>query len=45
VRAEVETAWRQKNYRRVIELYDSMKDDLTPTEAKKLEYATKQTTR
>jgi hypothetical protein len=45
VRAEVETAWRQKNYRRVIELYDSMKDDLTPTEAKKLEYATKQATR
>ena len=42
VRTEVETAWRLTNYRRVIELYDSMKDDLTPTEAKKLEYAKKQ---
>jgi hypothetical protein len=44
-RTEVETAWRQRNYTRVIELYDSIKDDLTPTEAKKLEYATKHATR
>jgi hypothetical protein len=40
-RAEVETAWHQKNYPRVIELYDSMFEDLTPSEAKRLAYAKK----
>jgi hypothetical protein len=40
-RTEVETAWHQKNYRRVIELYDSMHEDLTPAEAKRLAYAKK----
>jgi hypothetical protein len=40
-RTEVETAWHQKNYPRVIELYDSMHDDLTPAEAKRLAYAKK----
>jgi hypothetical protein len=40
-RTEVETAWHQKNYPRVIELYDSMREDLTPAEAKRLAYAKK----
>jgi hypothetical protein len=40
-RTEVETAWHQKNYPRVIELYDSMHEDLTPAEAKRLAYAKK----
>jgi hypothetical protein len=40
-RTEVETAWHQKNYPRVIELYDSMYEDLTPAEAKRLAYAKK----
>ena len=40
-RTEVETAWHQKNYPRVIELYDSMHDDLSPAEAKRLAYAKK----
>jgi hypothetical protein len=40
-RTDVETAWHQKNYSRVIELYDSMFDDLTPAEAKRLAYAKK----
>jgi hypothetical protein len=40
-RTEVETAWHQKNYPRVIELYDSMLEDLTPAEAKRLAYAKK----
>ena len=39
VRTEVETAWHQKNYGRVVELYESIQDDLTPVEAKKFEYA------
>jgi len=41
-RADVETAWHQKNYRRVIEMYDSMLEDLTPAEAKRLAYAKKE---
>jgi hypothetical protein len=40
-RTQVETAWHQKNYPRVIELYDSMLEDLTPAEAKRLAYAKK----
>jgi hypothetical protein len=40
-RTEVETAWHQKNYPRVVELYDSMMDDLTPAETKRLAYAKK----
>jgi hypothetical protein len=40
-RTEVETAWHQKNYPRVVELYDSMNADLTPAEAKRLAYAKK----
>jgi hypothetical protein len=40
-RTDVEAAWHQKNYPRVIELYDSMHEDLTPAEAKRLAYAKK----
>jgi hypothetical protein len=40
-RPMVETAWHQKNYPRVIELYDSMLEDLTPAEAKRLAFAKK----
>jgi hypothetical protein len=40
-RSEVESAWHQKNYSRVIELYDSMLEDLTPSEGKRLGYAKK----
>jgi hypothetical protein len=40
-RTEVETAWHQKDYPRVIELYDSMFEDVTPAEAKRLAYAKK----
>ena len=38
---EVDVAWREKNYGQVLELYESVKDDLTPSELKKLEYATR----
>jgi len=41
IRTEVETAWHQKNYPRVVELYDSMLGDLTPAEAKRLAFAKK----
>jgi hypothetical protein len=40
-RTDVETAWHQKNFRRVVELYDSMLEDLTPAESKRLAYAKK----
>ena len=39
VRSEVDVAWRDKNYDQVLELYEAVKDDLTPSELKKLEYA------
>jgi hypothetical protein len=41
IRTDVEAAWHQKNYPRVIELYDSMLEDVTPAEAKRLAYAKK----
>jgi hypothetical protein len=44
VREEAEVAWRQKNYEHVIELYDDVKDDLTASEIKKLEYAKRKLT-
>jgi hypothetical protein len=40
-RTQVEAAWHQKDYPRVAEFYDSMMDDLTPAEAKRLAYAKK----
>jgi hypothetical protein len=41
VRGEVETAWNEKDLKRVIELYDPVKEYLSPSEIKKLEYAKK----
>jgi hypothetical protein len=41
LRKEAEIAWHEKNYAALIETYNSMKDDLTPVEAKKLAYAQK----
>ena len=41
VREQVAQAWRQKNYLKVVELYEPVRDDLTPAEVKKLEYARK----
>jgi hypothetical protein len=41
VRQEVETAWNEKDLKRVTELYAPLKNYLTPAEIKKLEYAKK----
>jgi hypothetical protein len=41
IREQVGQAWHQKNYFKVVELYESVRDDLTPAEIKKLEYARK----
>ena len=41
IREEAERAWHKKDYAKLVELYDSMKDDLTFLEVKKLEYAQK----
>jgi hypothetical protein len=43
VRQEVETAWSEKDLKRVVELYEPLKNYLTPAEIKKLEYAKKRT--
>lgn len=42
IRTEAEAAWHAKDYTRVVELYDSVREDLTKVEAKKLAYAEKQ---
>jgi hypothetical protein len=39
VRTKGEVAWREKNYKQVVELYGSVEGDLTLSERKKLEYA------
>jgi hypothetical protein len=39
IRKEAEGAWHQKNYARVAELFESIQEELTPAEAKKLDYA------
>jgi hypothetical protein len=39
IRKEAQDAWHQKNYARVAELFDSIMEELTPAEAKKLDYA------
>jgi len=39
IRAEADQAWKERNYPRVLELYESVKSDLTASEVKKLEYA------
>jgi len=41
IREEAERVWHKKDYAKLVELYDSMKDDLTLVEIKKLEYAQK----
>jgi hypothetical protein len=41
IREEAEKSWHKKDYAKLVELYNSMKDDLTMVEAKKLEYAQK----
>jgi hypothetical protein len=41
IREEAENAWHEKNYAKLVELYSSMKDDLTSVEVKKLQYAQK----
>jgi hypothetical protein len=37
-----EIAWKEKNYSKVIEIYESIKGDLSSIESKKLSYAMKQ---
>lgn len=39
VRAEVEKAWRDRQFDKIVSLYTSVEDDLTESEARKLEYA------
>jgi hypothetical protein len=39
LRGKVETAWQAKDFARVIELSQAMRDDLTEVEAKRLAYA------
>jgi len=41
VRAEVEKAWRDRQYDKVVRLYTSVEGHLTEAEARKLEYARK----
>jgi len=41
VRGAAEKAWRAKNYAKVRELYESIRDDLSLVERKRLEYAEK----
>ena len=41
IREQVGEAWNQKNYVKVVELYEPIRDDLTAAEIKKLEYARK----
>lgn len=42
VRSKAEAAWQAKDYGQLIELYHSMRKDLTEVEAKKLDYAEQQ---
>lgn len=42
VRPEAEAASKQKNYEKVVQLYESIKEALSPAELKKLAYAKKQ---
>jgi hypothetical protein len=39
VRSEVEIAWRNKNYKQVVELFEPVAGDLTTSEIKKFDYA------
>ena len=42
IRKEASKAWQKKEYQKVAELYGRIQQHLTPSEAKKLEYAGKQ---
>lgn len=44
VRREVDTAWHEKDFPRVVAIYEPVKEHLTPAEMKKLEYARKKVT-
>jgi len=39
IRPKAEEAWHNKRYKEFIELYEPVKDDISPAEVKKLEYA------
>lgn len=39
LRGDAEKAWRDKDYRKLVELFEPVKADLTPSEAGKLAYA------
>jgi len=41
VRPRAEEAWKDKRYREFVELYEPIKNDISPTESKKLVYAKK----
>jgi hypothetical protein len=41
IREMADVAWRQKDYVKFVGLFGPVEDDLTPIEAKKLEYARK----
>ena len=41
IRIDAESAWKNKNYHNVVHLYESIKDSLTKTEQKKLQFAKK----
>lgn len=42
VKPAAEAAFRAKDYAKAVNLYESVRDDLTPVELKKLNYAKKQ---
>jgi hypothetical protein len=42
IRDKAETAWHEKNYSQVVELYSSMREDLTKVETGRVSYAEKQ---
>jgi len=39
IKPKTEDAWRNKRYEEFVELYDSIRNYLSPTDIKKLEYA------
>jgi hypothetical protein len=41
VREKADIAWQEKNYAKLADLYESIREELTPAEAKKLDYAKK----
>lgn len=45
IRPKVQDAWRKKNYEQVVELYESVRNYLTPLELQKLDYAKRQLSR